>query len=445
MHIRKNAPTASLSLLGSLGLTGRSRCLGLLAGLLLPTLAGCGDDGSTDTTSTSDGGNGGNGGGETGGGGAGGNGGGETGGGGAGGNGGNGGNGGSGGGVSPPPRRLDILDLALPIDLTPDGSIALIEDLSVIQGDVYFYDTVKGTLELKTQVGDVLRDFATGISATGRVSALHNDPVQAGLWSEADGWLELGSFHPAGCDQDISGAWDMSADGSVTVGFAWDDCAPQAFRWTDVSGSGVFTPLDVLGSASPGSGNAPSNRATVVSDDGAVAAGFAQNGSVDRSPAVWNSDGTGFLLDEANMDAPGEVLSISADGKMVAGTTGYDGFTWTKETGMVTIDKLPVSLPSDPSYPNAIAANGQLVFGGIGNPFFGIPVAFVWTPIHGTRAVQDLAAANGIDIPEGHQLSTIVAASTDGSVVMGTAFDGGGKQKSFVLRLPVSVYGIDAP
>jgi hypothetical protein len=41
-----------------------------------------------------------------------------------------------------------------------------------------------------------------------------DDPVQAGLWTEAREWTDIASAYQQGCDQDIAGAWDVSADGS---------------------------------------------------------------------------------------------------------------------------------------------------------------------------------------------------------------------------------------
>jgi uncharacterized membrane protein len=84
------------------------------------------------------------------------------------------------------------------------------------------------------------------------------------------------------------------------------------------------------------------NRATVISADGMVAAGFAFNGAADRSPAVWNPDGTGFLLDPTDRMLPGEVTAISADGAIVAGTWarpmgGSDGFVWSRAGGVVRV------------------------------------------------------------------------------------------------------------
>jgi hypothetical protein len=354
--------------------------------------------------------------------------------------------GGAGGGAdsgAPPAASIQFLDQPMPVDLTPDGSLAVLEETTASDANVYFYDTIKGDLTLVTSAGDPSFDVATGVSAKGRVSAVHGNPAQAGLWSKADGWKDLGNAYPTGCDVNVSGAFDVSADGSVAVGLLWHGCSTEAFRWTDTGGAGTLKPLQVLGSPPAGSNAAPNNRATVVSDDGQVAAGFAQNGDIDRSPAVWSADGTGFLLDPAEQDTPAEVLSISADGKMVAGVFGTeDGFVWTKEAGMAKLGPLPGGDPGQPVYPNAIAAGGQLVFGGVGDPFMSVPTAFVWTASKGMRALSDVAVAQGVTIPAGYQLTVVMAASVDGTVLLGGAYDDQGMQKTFVLTLPASAYGL---
>jgi len=345
---------------------------------------------------------------------------------------------GAGGAVPPPPPpSLEFVDLPRAVDLTPDGSVALLEGFGANEVEDWFYDTVTKELTLETSAGDPARDFATGISATLRVSANHGVPVQAGLWSEAGDWLDLGTPYPAGCDQDVASAWDVSADGSVAVGLLWNGCSPVAFRWTDTGGAGTLVVLDVLGSSPIGT----SNRATAVSDDGAVAVGFAQNGALDRTPALWHADGTGVLLDPNETDWPGEALSVSADGNVVAGTRGYDGFYWTEAGGMQSLGTLASQPPDSPSYPNAIAADGALIFGACGDPWWTIPIAFVWTPAAGMRPLADVIAEAGLVVPEGWLLTNVLAASTDGSVVLGTAWDDVGNAQSFVLRMPVSAYG----
>ena len=91
----------------------------------------------------------------------------------------------------------------------------------------------------------------------------------------------------------------------------------------------------------------------MISDDGTVIAGFAENDPVDRWPAVWRQDGSGFLLPGTVPDAPGEVLAVSADGRVVAGTWNLEAFYWTEDEGVVSIGRLPTSFGGDTAYANA--------------------------------------------------------------------------------------------
>ncbi len=342
-------------------------------------------------------------------------------------------------GGAAPTTEIQIVDLGMPIDLTPDGSVALIQDPTTLAGDVYFYNTATQQKTLKTQVGDPSKDITTGISSTLRVSAIHGVPDYAGIFSDPGGWLDLTSPYPMGCDPDISGAFDISADGKVAVGLLWHGCNAEAFRWTDTGGPGTVTVLEIIGNSPSG---VPTNRASVISDDGKIAAGFAQYGNVDRSPAIWAENGTGKLLDPTNMDTPGEILSITSDGGALGGITGYDGFRWTQAEGIVPLARLATSLPSDPTFTNAIAAQGKLIFGAVGDPFNGIPVAFVWTEAGGSQSLQDIVVSKGLTIPAGYSMSNVLAASDDGSVLLGTVTSANLDIKTFVLKLPVAAYGI---
>lgn len=349
---------------------------------------------------------------------------------------------GSTGPAAEPAPGIRFIPLSQPVDITPDGSIAAIQDGSSFTGDLYFYHTATGALEFKTRVGDPSRTFASGISAGGAVSALHNEPVEAGFWTSAGEWTDITTPYLNGCGSDYAGAWDISASGKVVVGLVWNGCNAEAFRW-DAGGTGIMTPLERLGESFPGTSSPPANRATVVSDDGTVAAGWAQTSLVDRSPAIWKADGTGTLLTGLAPDAPGEVLSISADGKLVAGTWGGDGFYWTAATGTVNIGKLPDADPSfGDAFPNAVAASGKLILGGSGNPFFVTPHAFAWTAGGGMRQLDSIAVAHGVTIPEGYLLTNVLGASADGRVVLGTAYGPNFSTVTFVLTLPLSAYGL---
>jgi hypothetical protein len=140
----------------------------------------------------------------------------------------------------------------------------------------------------------------------------------------------------------------------------------------------------------------------------------------------------------------GEVLSVSPDGTMAAGVWNLDGFTWTKAGGVVDIGKLPAAQPTDEVFLNAIADNDLLVVGACGDPNpggLGSPVtAIVWTKAKGMRALQGIVTAQGIAIPSGYVLTDVMAASEDGSVLLGYATDALSNTHDFVLRLPVSAY-----
>jgi hypothetical protein len=337
---------------------------------------------------------------------------------------------------------IKFVPLAWPVDLSPDGSVAALQDPASFTGDLYFYYPATGAVEFRTQVGSPLRDFATGLSATGVITALHGDPVQAGFWTDRSEWTDLVPAYAHGCDADFAGAWDVSADGSSIVGLVWNGCGAEAFRW-DGRGRGIMTPLARLGASYPGSSSPPANRATVIADDGGIVAGWAQTDVVDRWPAWWRTDGTGELLTGNAPDQPGEVLSISRDGRVLAGTWGGQAFYWTQAGGTVLMGQLPGADPFfDAAYANAVSADGKLIFGNSGNPFFTTPTAWVWTAKEGMRPLAPILGEAGLTIPLNYILTGIVAASNDGTRVLGTAMDGQGLTVTFVLTLPLSAYGL---
>lgn len=328
-----------------------------------------------------------------------------------------------------------------PVDLTPDGALAVIEDPTTTTTDAYFYRVDSGELRVVTGSGDPTQDFATGVSATEALVALHGVPVQAGVWTAAGDWNDLPSPFATGCDVNVASAWDVSADGTIIAGMAWEDCHPAAMRWTLASsGPPTAQTLERLGSRPAGAAGMPTNRASAIADDGSLLGGFAETDMVDRWPAIWHADGTGMLLPGTVLDAPGEVLAVSADGSMVAGTWNLEAFVWTESGGVVSLGVLPGSLGGDAAYANAIAADGALVFGGSGS--FGALTAFVWTEADGMRPLADVITAAGIDVPSGTTFQNVVAASTDGTVILGSAATQSGATQSFVARLPLSAYGL---
>ena len=339
-------------------------------------------------------------------------------------------------------------------DISADGKTILLTDPASATADFYFYDIAAGTTTFKAAAGDALFDFATGISNAGRVSAIHGKPENAGLWQQAGGWQDLASIYPTGCqydditlDEDMSGGWDIDSAGHSAVGLVWNTCNAEAFLWSDAGGAGGFIALDLLGSPYSGDPKPPANRATVISDDGTTIGGWAQDTAVvdgvtygvDRRPALWTSNGAGSMIPSGGVftdDCPGEVLAISGDGSRVAGVWCQKAWTWSAAGGVVNLSGEGFG------YGQAVALNGQLVFGTNTAGFFDPPVPFVWTQAGGVQSLLDIAAANDITIPANYYWEGIVAASADGTVVVGSVYDEAFNRYVFVIKLPVSVYGL---
>jgi hypothetical protein len=339
-------------------------------------------------------------------------------------------------------------------DLSADGKTILMTDLTSPTADFYFYDIVTGTSTLKGSAGDVMFDFSTGISNGLRVSAIHGKPENAGLWQQVTGWSDLGNIYANGCEfddvthqQDQSGGWDIDSAGHVAVGLIWNACNAEAFLWSDAGGAGGFTSLDLLGDSTPEAPiKPPINRATVISDNGLVAGGFASHVAniggtlywIDRWPAIWQANGTGTMLPSNAAftdDCPGEVLAIAGNGSTVAGVWCQHAFLWSAATGVIDLT------PTSGGWGQAVALDGQLVFGTSGGGF-DPAVPFVWTQAGGVKSLADIAAANGITLPTNLYWLAVVAASADGTVVVGTMTDDTFNTYTVVLKLPVSVYGL---
>jgi hypothetical protein len=111
-------------------------------------------------------------------------------------------------------------------------------------------------------------------------------------------------------------------------------------------------------------------------------------------------------------------------------------FVWSAALGVINL------APGGFGYGQAVALNGQLVFGTSAPSSFDPPVPFVWTQAGGVKSLLDIAAANGITIPANYYWEGVVAASADGTVVVGTVYDETFKLYTYVLKIPVSAYGL---
>jgi len=74
------------------------------------------------------------------------------------------------------------------------------------------------------------------------------------------------------------------------------------------------------------------NRASVISADGSLIAGFASNQFADRNPTAWNGvTNQGSFVEEVlnSSTTPGEILGMNEGGSILVGTWNTDASTWT--------------------------------------------------------------------------------------------------------------------
>lgn len=179
-------------------------------------------------------------------------------------------------------------------------------------------------------VGGVSRDGTVVVGSAGRGSAFR--------WTQSGGFVPLPGLATGGGPRS-SGASDVSADGSVVVGYSQSDDITQplhAVRWTGTSAPvQLMTPSGVY-----------QTIATTVSSDGAVAAGTAQTDVkgvfVDRA-FRWTSDGVYHPLapEAGGPRYQEEAYDTNGDGSLIVGRSERLGaFIWDEAHGMRSLQRL---------------------------------------------------------------------------------------------------------
>jgi len=184
------------------------------------------------------------------------------------------------------------------------------------------WTAVSGMQSLGT-LGGYSNSLAFGISADGLVvvGRLQGffvwDPTRAFRWTASGGLRNLGTFGGS-----FSGAVDVSADGSVVVGWAYNTAGNgRAFRWTQSTG---LQDLGTLGGCC--------SEASGVSADGSVVVGYAQNADGQWRAFRWTASGGMEDLNTtyASLLTPDSYLEwafdISADGRCIVGR-GWNAVT----------------------------------------------------------------------------------------------------------------------
>ncbi len=312
------------------------------------------------------------------------------------------------------------------------GAYATSADGSVIVGESTqgeYHDDLQPEAFRWTEAGgmtglDFLPGYAwsesRGVSADGSVivgysQLLVGEPLnsagQAFRWTAGGGMVPLG-FLPG---DEHSLANDVSADGSTVVGGSGVR-EGTAFRWTEA---------DQMVDLSYPTGGMWS-RAKAVSADGSTVVGEWGTPTSAQRPFRWTEAGGMVDLSMLPGGETASALDVSADGSVIVGESFSVGaFRWTEEEGIVALG------PSNTAA-LGVSEDGSLAVGR-GDSFR----AFLWDAEHGSRDLNDLLIAHGVDL-NGGVLRYAHDVSFDGEtiVIVGDGIGPGGFSEAWVAVIP---------
>lgn len=253
-------------------------------------------------------------------------------------------------------------------------------------------------------------------------------------WSRTDGAVDLGAlpgYLPYG------DAWDISADGSVVVGYL-EEPYSQAFRWTEADG---MTGLGDL------PGGRFFSRARGVSADGSVVVGESVSELDAGTNAFrWTEQSGMVSLGVLPGHSRSKANDVSANGLVIVGKSeplGSDtddhAFRWTPDEGM-----------ADLGVGEALATNsdGTIV---VGTGIVGAlrqRLALVWDQEHGARTLSTVLADNfGLaEQLQGWSLTAATGISEDGTTIVGDGYGPTGKRQAWRAAInPTRLAGLLQP
>ncbi len=290
------------------------------------------------------------------------------------------------------------------------------------------------------------------------------DGWRAVRWTAAAGYQVLNnSFY-------VTRAHGTNADGSVIVGQSWQNNVGTPFRWESVNGMqnvvgipagyamGTATDVSADGSVIVGWSTRPTgeeafrvaagnfqalgdlpgglfrSNANAVSADGSVVVGFSRSSPQQPPPIesgteafrwnqaggmlnMWWLPGATVLMGTATAVTPGGEVIVGSSG----GSNGEEAFRWTQATGMQGLGDLP--LGQFRSQATAVSEDGSVVVGwsywaAAPNQDSG-SAAFIWSESSGMVHLKDVLENEfGVDLT-GWSLRAAIDMSADGKVIVG--------------------------
>ncbi len=275
--------------------------------------------------------------------------------------------------------------------------------------------------------------WARAISADGTAVVGYSGTAgnnEAFLWK--DGQMQgLGHLYPPEYARSYAEA--VSGDGSVVVG---DASGMEGFRWEDgqMEGLGDFP------------GGIYTSNAFDVSADGSIIVGY---GSQDDGckPFIWTQeDGMQSLGTLPGPFSSGAAYGISRNGKYIVGWSTSDSipsqaFIWSREEGMVGLGEV-AGYPGSDTTAYDVSDSGDIVVGTASMISSSTNLAFIWERGQVTRCLKDVLIGDyGLDL-DGWQLSNAKGVSSDGKTIVGFGTNPEGNPEGWVAHLPEPATGL---
>jgi uncharacterized membrane protein len=317
-------------------------------------------------------------------------------------------------------------------DVSGDGSTVVGYGGSALGNQAFYWTSTTGMVG--SGVGS---SFAYGVNQDGSVivgSGSVSSP-NAMRWTVSTGMVEdLGNFSGVG---GFSAAYGVSADGLTVVGQNTKQSITgsrfDAMRWSGPAGSVVATSLGFLPGVSSNSLFAGAND---ISADGTVIIGYSRS-AVGQEGFRWFDDSDPLTLNMSSMGTATSFASaVSSDGKFaVGGGIGGEAFLWDTDEpySVISLGGLPWDFNS--SRGNDVSADGSIVVGESAS-YTGArrDEAFIRDAVNGLRRLQDVLSAEGINLT-GWTLAAANGISDDGSTIVGWGINPVGQNEAWVATL----------
>jgi uncharacterized membrane protein len=219
-----------------------------------------------------------------------------------------------------------------------------------------------------------------------------------------------------------------NTDGSVIVGQgSFAGFGTAAYRYVDGTVTQLLDPT----------GTHVLYAANAVSSDGSVVAGFTQSNQTYRLDVLNDSILLLDPLESGNLMLPS---AMTPDGAVIVGLgigstpSVHEASRW--ENGQtVGLGFLP---GHETSFAKDVSADGRVVVGStnfFGFSFLAPPEAWIWDPESGMRTLEEVLNEHGVDLT-GWDLRVAEAVSADGQTILGIAEDAQGNEWGFLAQVP---------